>query len=211
MAKKRPPADLDRELSDLPPELRWREWTRRIEAVLFASATPVAREDLARVVGQRASVDLLVDDLAADLEGRPYEVAKSGNGWVLRTRTAYAPAIRAAADIGDQMLDLSEYDIAVLAAIAYHQPVTRDGLKDIFGKEISRDLIRRLSECGLIATGPREPRRGAPYTFVTTEAFLVAFDLASLADLPDREQLEDAGLAQAQAKGSDHDGDVRRA
>jgi segregation and condensation protein B len=211
MAKKRPPADLDRELSDLPPELRWREWTRRIEAVLFASATPVAREDLARVVGQRASVDLLVDDLAADLEGRPYEVAKSGNGWVLRTRTAYAPAIRAAADIGDQMLDLSEYDIAVLAAIAYHQPVTRDGLKDIFGKEISRDLIRRLSERGLIATGPREPRRGAPYTFVTTEAFLVAFDLASLADLPDREQLEDAGLAQAQAKGSDHDGDVRRA
>jgi len=211
MAKKRPPADLDRELSDLPPELRWREWTRRIEAVLFASATPVAREDLARVVGQRASVDLLVDGVAADLEGRPYEVAKSGNGWVLRTRTAYAPAIRAAADIGDQMLDLSEYDIAVLAAIAYHQPVTRDGLKDIFGKEISRDLIRRLSERGLIATGPREPRRGAPYTFVTTEAFLVAFDLASLADLPDREQLEDAGLAQAQAKGSDHDGDVRRA
>jgi chromosome segregation and condensation protein ScpB len=68
-----------------------------------------------------------------------------------------------------------------------------------------------LSECGLIATGPREPRRGAPYTFVTTEAFLAAFDLASLADLPDREQLEDAGLAQAQAKGSDHDGDVRRA
>ena len=94
-----------------------------------------------------------------------------------------------------QQQDLSEFDTAVLAAIAWYQPITRDGLKDIFGKEISRDLIGRLHACGLIGTGPRSPRRGAPYTFVTTEQFLVAFGLESLRDLPDLEQLEDAGLA----------------
>lgn len=154
MAKE--PTELDRELADLPPELRWREWMLRLEAVLFASAAPVAREDLARVVGQGASVDLLIEDLAADLEGRAFEVAKVAGGWIFRTRVTYAPAIRAAADVGDQLLDLSKFDVAVLAAIAYHQPVTRDGLKDIFGKEISRDLIGRLSERGLIGTGPRE-------------------------------------------------------
>lgn len=55
----RPDADIDRELEDLPPELRWREWMRRIEAVLFASASPVPREDLARVLGQGVSVDML--------------------------------------------------------------------------------------------------------------------------------------------------------
>ena len=186
--------ELDRELSDLPPELRWREWMRRIEAVLFASASPVPRDDLARVVGQGASVDLLVEDLAADLEGRAFEIAQVAGGWMLRTRAAYAPAIRAAADIGDQLLDLSEFDVAVLAAIAYHQPITRDGLKDIFGKEISRDLIGRLHARDLIGTGPRSPRRGAPYTFVTTEQFLIAFGLESLRDLPDLEQLDDAGL-----------------
>ena len=189
--------EFDRDLSDLPPELRWREWTKRIEAVLFASSTPVARDDLARVVGQGASIDLLVEDLAAALETRPYEIAQSGKGWLLRTRPAYGPVIRAAADVTDQELNLSDNDIAVLAAIAYHQPVSRDGLKDIFGKEVSRDLIGRLSGRGLIAPGPREPRQGAPYTFVTTDAFLAAFDLTSLADLPDQEQLQDAGLAQA--------------
>ena len=68
------------------------------------------------------------------------------------------------------------------------------GLKDIFGKEISRNLIGRLHARGLIGTGPRSPRRGAPYTYVTTEQFLVAFDLESLQDLPDRELLQDAGL-----------------
>ncbi|MEL6227377.1 MAG: SMC-Scp complex subunit ScpB, partial [Pseudomonadota bacterium] len=98
------------------------------------------------------------------------------------------------ADIGEQDLDLREYDVAVLAAIAYHQPITRDGLKNIFGKEISRDLIGRLHARGLIGTGPRSPRRGAPYTYVTTEKFLATFDLETLQDLPDREQLQDAGL-----------------
>ena len=187
--------ELDRELSDLPPELRWREWMRRIEAVLFASASPVPREDLARIVGQGTSVDLLVEDLAADLEGRAFEIAMVAGAWMFRTRTAYAPAIRAAADVSDQLLDLNEFDVAILAAIAYHQPITRDGLKDIFGKEISRDLIGRLHAHGLIGTGPRAPRRGAPYTFVTTDAFLAAFGLESLRDLPDAEQLNDAGLA----------------
>lgn len=195
MVKDHSEPQLDRELANLPPELRWREWMRRIEAVLFASASPVPREDLARIVGQAASVDLLVEDLAADLEGRAFEIAMVAGGWMFRTRTAYAPAIRAAADVGDQLLDLNEFDVAILAAIAYHQPITRDGLKDIFGKEVSRDLIGRLHTHGLIGTGPRAPRRGAPYTFVTTDAFLAAFGLESLRDLPDPEQLNDAGLA----------------
>ena len=91
MAKDRSEPELDRRLADLPPELRWREWMRRIEAVLFASASPVPREDLARVVGQRASVDLLVEDLAADLEGRSFEVAQVAGGWMLRTMMLSAP------------------------------------------------------------------------------------------------------------------------
>ncbi len=194
---RREEAGLDRDLADLPADLRWREWMCRIEAVMFASASPVAREALARVVGTGVSVDLLIDDLAVDMKGRPYEVAQVGAGWMLRTKPTYAPAVRAAADVGEQALNLSEYDLAVLAAIAFHQPISRDGLKDIFGKEISRDLIGRLAERDLIGTGPREPRRGAPYTFVTTETFLAAFGMESLRDLPDAEQMQDAGLAKA--------------
>jgi segregation and condensation protein B len=187
--------DLDRELAELPPEFRWREWIRRIEAVLFASATPVGRDDLERVVGQGAAIDLLIEDLMVDLEGRPYEVARVGARWMLRTKPAYAPTIRAAANVGAQTLELNEFDIAVLAAIAYHQPISRDGLADIFGTQISRDLIGRLAGRDLITTGPREPRRGSPYTFVTTATFLAAFGMESLRDLPDPEQLDDAGIS----------------
>ena len=194
MARGRGGEDLDRELGDLPPAERWREWMRRIEAVLFASAGPVARADLARVVGAEASVDLLVEDLRADLDQRPYEIVAVAEAFLLRTRPAYAGAIRAAADLGAERLALSEFETAVLAAIAYNQPVTRTALNDIFGREISRDLIGRLRDRDFIAPGPRSPRPGAPYTFVTTEGFLAAFDLASLRDLPDMEMLGDAGL-----------------
>ncbi|WP_432256416.1 SMC-Scp complex subunit ScpB [Limimaricola sp. AA108-03] len=187
---------IDRELAELPPELRWREWMRRIEAVLFASPKPVPRADLARIVGQGAALDLLLDDLAAELADRPYEVVRVGDAWMLRTRPAYGAVIRAAADLGDREIGLSERDLAVLAAIAYHQPITRDGLRDIFGSEISRELIGRLAARDLIAPGPRAPRRGAPYTYVTTLGFLAAFGLADLRDLPDAEALRYAGLAE---------------
>lgn len=84
-------------------------------------------------------------------------------------------------------------DIAVLAAVAYHQQVTSDGLRKIFGKDINRDLIGRLHARNLVGSRPRSPCRGAPNTFDTTEHFLVAFGLETLRDLPDREQLQDAG------------------
>ena len=187
MPRARSTPDLDRELADLPPAQRWQAWMRRIEAVLFASAAPVPRADLARVVGRDASVDLLVADLAADLADRPCEVARVGAGWMLRTRPAYAPAIRAAAAHDGPAQDLGEVEAAVLAAIARHQPITRDGLREIFGREIGRDLLARLRARELIATGPRAPRRGAPHSFVTTERFLVVFGLESLRDLPDHD------------------------
>lgn len=185
----------DRELADLPQELRWREWMGRIEAVLFATASPVGRDDLARVVGQGVSLDTLIDDIQAELISRPYELAQVTGGWMFRTKTQFADVIKAVADLGDQSLGFTEMEMGVLCAIAYHQPIDRAGLKDIFGKEVSRDLLARLRFQDLIASGPRSPRPGAPHTFVTTEIFLTTFDLQSLRDLPDMEQLVDAGLA----------------
>ena len=175
----------DRELADLPQELRWREWMGRIEAVLFASAKPVRRDDLARVVGQEASVEMLIEDIQAELEGRPYDLSEVAGGWMFRTKTQFAEAIKAAADFGDQSMAFTEMEMGVLCAIAFHQPIDRAGLKEIFGKEVSRDLLARLRFKDLIASGPRAPRPGAPHTFVTTATFLTMFDLQTLRDLPE--------------------------
>ncbi|HBF32274.1 SMC-Scp complex subunit ScpB [Rhizobium sp.] len=185
----------DRELEDLSPELRWREWMMRVEAVIFASAEPVPREILARVVGKDCSIDLLIDDLSEELRDRPYELVSVAGGWQHRTRSRYAGAIRAStAPTRGGAAALSEFEAMVLMAVGYFQPVTRGELSKIFGKDVSRDTIAALRGAGFLSSGPRSPTPGAPYTYVTTKHFLSAFGMETLRDLPDIEALEDAGL-----------------
>jgi segregation and condensation protein B len=184
----------DRELDHLPPEARWREWMNRIEATIFAASEPVGRETLARVVGKGCSIDLLIDDIREELRGRPYDLVAVAGGWKHLTRPAYADAIRAAVGGGEKTADLTQSEVLVLMCIAYFQPITRGELSSFFGKEVSRDLIGHLRGAGFIASGPRSPTPGAPYTYVTTKEFLLEFELDTLRDLPDFEVLEDAGL-----------------
>ncbi len=188
----------DRELDHLPPEARWREWMHRVEATIFAASEPVCRETLARIVGKGCSIDLLIDDIREELRGRPYDLVAVAGGFRHLTRPAYADAIRSAfgTAVGENQraADLSESEVLVLMCIAYFQPITRAELSTFFGREISRDLIGNLRSSGFIASGPRAPQPGAPYTYVTTQAFLLEFGLDTLRDLPDREALEDAGL-----------------
>jgi segregation and condensation protein B len=187
-------AAFDPELADLPPEMRWRTWMGRVEAVIFASPNPVAREKLARLVGRDCNLDLIIADISDELRGRPYELAAVAGGWRMQTRKSFADAIRAASGISGEGKALSQAEALVLAAIAYYQPIARAELSEFFGKEISRDLIGRLRALGFIAPGPRSPRPGAPYALVTTKEFLAHFGFESLRDLPDIEMLEDAGL-----------------
>lgn len=196
--KKDPDTHLfDRELEDLPVALRWRQWMLRVEAVLFAASEPLTREVLARVVGSSCSIELLIDDLREELRDRPYTVVLVAGGWQFRTRPAYAETIRAAsAPVRGCSPKLSNYETTVLASIAYQQPVTRADLSKLFGKEVSRDTIAALRDAGLITSGPRSPKPGAPYTYVTTQHFLSQFGLATLSELPNIEALEEAGLKQ---------------
>jgi segregation and condensation protein B len=190
---RKPDGDLDLELEDLPAPARRREWMGRVEAVIFASAQPVLRENLARVVGRGCNLDLIIDDIRDELSGRPYEIVSVAGGWSFRTKPGFGDAIRAA--IGDpQKTELSRSNALVLMTIGYFQPITRGELSQFLGREVSRDVIASLRGEGLIAAGPRSPSPGAPYAYVTTPAFLSHFGFESLRDLPDIEKLEDAGL-----------------
>ena len=189
----RPPA-LDLELSDLSPEDRWREWMGRIEAVIFAARAPVPRAVLASVVGKSANLDLLLEDIQHDLRHRPYQIVAVAGGWQFRTRPKMASVIHQAGVTDRPQAALGRDDLAVLLTIAYLQPITRGELGSVLGKEVSREIIGRLRGAQLVAPGPRSPSPGAPYTYITTLEFLMQWGLNTLQDLPDLEQLRDAGL-----------------
>src|SRR5271166_4724855 len=159
--------ELDTELEDLPVPTRWREWMGRIEAIIFASAEPVLRENLARVVGKACNLELLIDDIRDELRGRPYEIVSVAGGWSFRTKLGFGDAIRAALG-GPQRTELSKSNALVLMAIGYFQPITRGELSQFLGSEVSRDAIASLRGEGFIAAGPRSPTLGAPYAYVTT-------------------------------------------
>ncbi|RWA58077.1 SMC-Scp complex subunit ScpB [Mesorhizobium sp.] len=192
------PALLDTDLEHLPAELRWREWMGRVEAVIFAASEPVPRDVLARVVGKSCNLDLVIEDIRTELAGRPYELVSVAGGWQHRTKKAFADVIRGAfgtaAGQGAGSKELSQSEALVLMCIAYFQPITRGELSSFFGKDVSRDLIGVLRTQDLIASGPRSPQPGAPYTYVTTKNFLSQFGFDTLRQLPDFEALEDAGL-----------------
>ena len=190
---------LDVELVDLPAAARWREWMLRVEAAIFASARPVPREALVRVVGQNCRFDDLIADLTQELRGRPYDLALVAGGYALRTKARFTPAIRAANPGGlpnDGLAELTRTETFALTAIAYLQPVTRGEISKLAGREISRDVIAALKRHGLIDGAIRAPQPGAPFAYVTTKMFLEVFGFATLRDLPDLERLKADGLMQ---------------
>jgi segregation and condensation protein B len=190
----KPKPGFDHELADLPAPLRRREYMMRVEAVIFAASQPVSRETLAALIGSDCNLDLIIADIRDELRSRPYELVDVAGGYQHRTRRAYAEVIRASGTVATPAVDLTVLEKLALTAVAYFQPITRAGLGDILGRNISRDVIAALRGANLIATGPRSPQPGAPHTYVTTPTFLELWGLPSLRDLPDLDRLEEAGL-----------------
>ena len=121
----------------------------------------------------------------------PYELVSVAGGWQHRKK-AFGDIIHAAfGTAGKGTKELSQSEALVLMCIAYFQPITRGELSSFFAKDVSRDLIGVLRGQELIASGPRSPKPGAPYTYVTTKTFLSQLGLDTLRQLPDFEALED--------------------
>ena len=199
----------DRDLADVPGGARWREWMGRVEAAIFASREPVARDALAKLVGQSCKLDDLIADIVDELRARPYDLVFVAGGYQLRTKARFSAAIRAAnagepRDAG--LPELTPTELLAVTAIAYLQPATRAELSRLAGKEISRDVIGRLKRFDLIDGALRAPEPGAPFAYVTTKKFLEVFGFATLRDLPDIERLEDEGLLQRPQSEIDLDG-----
>src|SRR5208337_2903566 len=110
---RKPDGDPDPDLEDLPAPARWREWMGRVEAAIFASAEPVLRESLARVVGKACNLELIIDDIRDELRGRPYEIVAVAGGWSFRTKLGFGDAIRTALG-ATQKTELSKSNALIL-------------------------------------------------------------------------------------------------
>lgn len=83
--------------------------------------------------------------------------------------------------------ELSKSMLEVAAIIAYKQPVTRIDLEEIRGN--SEYAVQKLLEIGVIEPVGRKDAVGKPVLFGTTDEFLKRFQISSLDELPDYEEL----------------------
>lgn len=163
---------------------------RLLEAVLFASAEPVASKLLGEHLPGR-DVPSLLEQLRRLYSGRGVMLVELGDNWAFRT----APDLQhALGSLAQAPRRLSRSASETLAVIAYHQPVTRAEIEQIRGVSTHKGALDTLVELGWVRPGRRRETLGRPLTWITTPAFLDHFSLPSLGDLPGLDELRASGL-----------------
>jgi segregation and condensation protein B len=162
------------------------EALRLAEALLFASDRPVRAERLQAVLPEGQDAPAVLAALAAGLEGRGVVLVEAAGGWALRTAPDLAPALTRVVEVPRR---LPRAAMEALAVIAWHQPVTRAEIEEIRGAGLSQATLESLLEHGLVAPKGHKEVPGRPTLWGTTPRFLEQFGLASLRDLPRREEL----------------------
>lgn len=169
-----------------PPD----DFTRAVEAVLFAAETPLTLDAIRVHVGT-GDVRAALDQLTADYAGRGIAIVRRGERWQFQTAPDMAHMLRRDRE---EPRKLSRAGIETLAIIAYHEPVTRAEIEAIRGVQISKGTLDVLMEAGWVKPAGRREVPGRPLMFATTPAFLAHFGLQSRRDLPGIEDLRAAGL-----------------
>lgn len=168
---------------------------RVLEAVLFTASDLLSEKELAAFFAPETDVELLLEHLQQHYANRGVNLVKRGNGWGLRT----APDMAEALEVHKvEVKPMSRAAIETLAIIAYHQPVTRAEIEQVRGVSISKSTFEILVAENLIKPGKRRDVPGRPLTWITTRHFLDTFGLESLKELPNLQELKEAGLLSIQ-------------
>ncbi len=114
--------------------------------------------------------------------GRSFRIEQVAGGYRVMTLAEYADVIGAFQKQRDSS-KLSKPALETLAIVAYRQPITRADLEAIRGVSCG-EVLRSLLEKRLIAITGRAEVLGRPMLYGTTRAFLDAFGLSSIKDLP---------------------------
>ncbi len=167
------------------------EVKRIVEAMLFASPTPLPAKRMAKVIdgADVRAVRKAVEQLKAeyDEEGRSFQVQEIAEGYQIRTRPEYGEWVQELKRERDESR-LSGAALETLAIVAYKQPVTRADIAAIRGVE-SDEVIRSLARRGLIKVVGRKEEPGRPLLYGTTPFFLEQFGIRSINDLPKLEEI----------------------
>ena len=183
--------------------MEMKEIESAIEGILFASGEPVHVDRICVALDMdRPTVEQVLQKLMDyyAYERRGIRLLHIEDSWQLCSAPDYADVIRKAFEIR-KPAKLSQPALEVLTIIAYYQPTTRAYVDQIRGVDSSYTvglLLDRhlIEECGRLQVP------GRPRLYRTTQAFLRAFHLRSLDDLPEMPGIDGDGQLRLDEQGN---------
>lgn len=162
--------------------------TNIIESILFVSGTQVAATDITEKLG---ITEKELNDCVSELQKKysansGIQLLKFNKKLQFCSNPTYAEEVSSVLNPIKER-ELSKSMLEVAAIIAYKQPVTRIDLEDIRGN--SEYALQKLLELGVIEPVGRKDAVGRPVMFGTTDKFLKRFQISSLDELPDYDEL----------------------
>ena len=162
--------------------------TNIIESILFVSGTQVAISDIAEKL-EVTNNDILK---AAEILKEKYNNECGIQLLIFNKKLQFCSNPNYAEEVSSVLNPIKEKELSksmleVAAIIAYKQPVTRIDLEEIRGN--SEYAVQKLLELGVIEPVGRKDAVGKPVLFGTTDKFLKRFQISSLDELPDYEEL----------------------
>ncbi len=185
-----------------------------IEGALLAAGQPL---NLNRLKGlfeeeeapENDDIRAALDAIAADCEGRGFELKEVGSGWRFQVRPETAPWVNRLWEEKPQKY--SRALLETLALVAYRQPITRGDIEEIRGVAVSSHIIKTLTEREWVKAVGHRDVPGRPALYATTRQFLDYFNLKSLDELPSLGEIRDLNDINAaldlDGNSADHDAD----
>ncbi|WP_084646162.1 SMC-Scp complex subunit ScpB [Marinimicrobium agarilyticum] len=165
-----------------------------IEGALLAAGQPL---NLNRLKGlfeeedapENDDIRAAIEAIAADCEGRGFELKEVGSGWRFQVRPETAPWVNRLWEEKPQKY--SRALLETLALVAYRQPITRGDIEEIRGVAVSSHIIKTLTEREWVKAVGHRDVPGRPALYATTRQFLDYFNLKSLDELPSLGEIRD--------------------
>ena len=200
----RPPNQADGNNKSKSPavEAEAEEAAATIEAILFASDSPLTPAQISRVAelpgirGVRDAVDCL--NRRYDDVGSAFRIEQVAGGYRMMTLPQYHDVLSRLLHARTETR-LSQAAMETLAIVAYRQPILRADVEAVRGVA-SGEVLRGLLQKQMIKIVGRAEVLGRPMLYGTTKRFLEVFGLASLKDLPKVEELRAGAGAGGQAE-----------
>ncbi len=158
---------------------------RVLETALICAQAPLSMREMLLLFDEQVDADalqVLLQDVARDWDGRGCELVSLATGWRFQSRAEMRPFLDRLNP--EKPPRYSRAAMETLAITRYRKPVTRGDIEEIRGVGATTQTIKALEDRDWIeAIGYRETP-GRPALYATTKHFLDDLALHSLQQLP---------------------------